>query len=245
MNLKSKISVKEINFYINNLNNPTDESAFTCFYCNKHFTLTKYDLQKKRFACKQNNKKYYILYCSRICASRQHKIDNMQGTYLVYCEHCKKEFYKNSNQIIKTDHDFCSQHCWAVYSNSLMKPRSARQRSKFESYAEKELRRRYKGMRISFNNRKIVAPYELDIYIPKLKVAFEINGIFHYKPIYGEDKLLHTQSKERKKRYICNKKGIKLHVINISRLKNFSEQEAYKYLKRIFKFIDKYKIEKL
>jgi hypothetical protein len=31
---------------------------------------------------------------------------------------------------------------------------------------------------IIYNNRKIISPYEIDIYLPKLKLAFEFNGLF-------------------------------------------------------------------
>lgn len=34
---------------------------------------------------------------------------------------------------------------------------------------------------ILVNNRKIIQPYELDIYLPKLNIAFEINGEYHHR----------------------------------------------------------------
>ena len=38
---------------------------------------------------------------------------------------------------------------------------------------------------------------ELDVYVPSLNLAFELNGIFHYEPIYGEKKLNQILSKYR------------------------------------------------
>jgi hypothetical protein len=61
-------------------------------------------------------------------------------------------------------------------------------RSKLEIYLEQELIKLYSTLEIHFCRSDTIGS-ELDIYIPSLKLAFEINGIFHYKPIFGEDKL--------------------------------------------------------
>jgi hypothetical protein len=58
------------------------------------------------------------------------------------------------------------------------------------------------------NTRKIIYPFELDIYIPELKVAFEFNGLYwHSNKI--KDKAYHL-----KKTSMCQGKGIKLfHIL--------------------------------
>ena len=49
---------------------------------------------------------------------------------------------------------------------------------------------------------------ELDIYLPSLKLAIEIQGIFHYKPIFifGDLKLKQIQDNDLNKKLICFEK---------------------------------------
>lgn len=58
--------------------------------------------------------------------------------------------------------------------------------------------------KILFNNREIIKPYELDVYIPELKLAFEFNGLFWHSELY-KDKNYHLNKTE-----MCEKQGIQL-----------------------------------
>ena len=55
--------------------------------------------------------------------------------------------------------------------------------------------------------------YEIDVYIPKLKLAIEWNGIVHFKPIYGQIKLDKIQTRDAEKLKIAANKNINLIVI--------------------------------
>lgn len=55
--------------------------------------------------------------------------------------------------------------------------------------------------------------YETDIAIPSLSLGIEWNGIVHFKPIYGQDRLSKIQRKDQEKQKIAQKKGISLIVI--------------------------------
>jgi hypothetical protein len=57
---------------------------------------------------------------------------------------------------------------------------------------------------IVLNSRNIIKPYELDIYIPDLKLAFEFNGIYWHNELY-KDKNYHLNKTE-----LCEKNGIQL-----------------------------------
>lgn len=56
---------------------------------------------------------------------------------------------------------------------------------------------------VSYNTRKIIKPYELDVYIDNLKIAFEYNG-----------KGWHKHNDNSFKYDLCNSKGILLIIIN-------------------------------
>lgn len=75
----------------------------------------------------------------------------------------------------------------------------------YRSQAERHLtifiKELYKG--IVYNNiRKIIYPYELDIYIPNLQLAFEYNGKYWHK--------LKPEGYHDMKTKLCERKGIKL-----------------------------------
>jgi hypothetical protein len=77
--------------------------------------------------------------------------------------------------------------------------------SKFENWLQEQLPKDYPNICFVFNDCVTIGK-ELDILIPSLNLAFEINGISHYKPIYGMESLERTQISDRLKRDLCYKK---------------------------------------
>jgi hypothetical protein len=57
---------------------------------------------------------------------------------------------------------------------------------------------------IILNNREIINPHEIDIYLPKIKLAFEFNGLYWHSDLY-KDKNYHINKTE-----FCEKKHIQL-----------------------------------
>jgi hypothetical protein len=81
---------------------------------------------------------------------------------------------------------------------------------------------------------------ELDIYIPSLKLAFELNGIFHYEPIFGNEKLNKIQKNDNNKFLKCQEKNISLCIIDTSSQKYFKEQTSKKILDIIINIINQH-----
>jgi hypothetical protein len=88
-------------------------------------------------------------------------------------------------------------------------------------------------------NRKEAIGSELDIHIPSLNLAFELNGIFHYEPIYGEDKLQKIEENDISKSKACHDAKIDLCVIDTSGQKYFKPKTSEKYLNIITNIINK------
>ena len=84
-----------------------------------------------------------------------------------------------------------------------------RSRSKVELFLEEKLPKDFPNVDFIFNDKQTIGS-ELDIYMPQLKIAIELNGIIHYEPIYGESTLIRTQNNDKKKMEESHKKMIKL-----------------------------------
>jgi hypothetical protein len=110
-------------------------------------------------------------------------------------------------------------------------------RSKLERWLEQKLTQNYPQLEIHYNKTDVINA-ELDIYIPVLKLAFELNGIFHYEPIFSEEKLQRIRNNDDRKFQACLEHGIELCVINTSSQKYFKEKTGIKFLDIICNIID-------
>jgi hypothetical protein len=199
-----------------------------CQYCNKIFYRTK---NKVQAMVKEKTFKKYN-YCSKLC----HYKSRIKQIKLL-CTQCNKITYKRPFEIkkSKSKNHFCSKSCAATYNNT-HKTTGCR-RSKLEVYLEQQLKILYPNFNILFNDKTTINS-ELDIYISKLKLAIELNGIFHYEPIYGQKKLSQTQNNDKRKFQACLEKNIELCIIDSSRETNFKEKHCKKYLDIITNIIN-------
>jgi len=144
----------------------------------------------------------------------------------VECKNCGKSFTKLPSQIKKYPNNFCSKSCAAKYNNT-HKTHGTR-RSKLEAHIEQQLRADFPNLEL-ICNRKDAIGSELDFYFPQLRLAIELNGIFHYEPIYGPDKLERIQSNDQQKFSACNAVGIELCVIDASSAKHATKAIKERY----------------
>jgi hypothetical protein len=70
---------------------------------------------------------------------------------------------------------------------------------------------------------------ELDFYFPQLRLAIELNGIFHYEPIYGQNKLEQVQRNDQQKYTNCLAAGIELCVIDTATVKHVTDTVKERY----------------
>jgi hypothetical protein len=187
---------------------------------------------KKDILCNISGYRTYILkYCSNECKNNHRKqIKNI----LIKCTNCGKEKNKRKNQYLKTKNHFCSRSCAATYNNT--HKQTGTKISKLEIWLQEQLSIQYPNLEIHYN-RKDAINSELDIYIPSLKLAFELNGIFHYEPIYGAEKLQQIQNNDDRKFQACLEKGIELVIVDVSWINYWKLEKGLKILNIINKIL--------
>lgn len=199
---------------------------FNCEFCLSEFFRWPSELKK---AQKKNRKG--PKFCSKKCLSFFNKTLYPE----VCCLNCNKIFHKYQKELNKTPNSFCSRSCAATYNNT-HKTKGTR-RSKLEKWLEMKLNELYPNLEIHYS-RKDAINSELDIYIPSLKLAFELNGIFHYEPIYGCEKLQQIQNNDNRKFQACLEQGIELCIIDSSKQKYFKESTCLPFLDIITEIIE-------
>ncbi len=194
-----------------------------CDFCGKNFYRDRRRISSIHLNGQTN------IFCNRKC-----HFDSRKTTINLICKNCEISFEKLPSQVLRTINDFCSKSCAATYNNT-HKSKGTR-RSKLEIWLESQLTNLYPTLKILYSDKSTINS-ELDIYIPSLNLAFELNGIFHYEPIYGEDKLNQIQNNDGRKFQACLEHNIELCILDTSSQKYFKESTSQKYLDIITRLV--------
>lgn len=202
-----------------------------CEHCDGTFYTQKRWIQ---VAIKHKNKEQS--YCSPKCLSAARQMGNIDCV----CAYCKTPFRMTPSQFEKHKtrgfkNKFCSRVCSTRYTNT--HKTTGHHRSKLEIWLENRLRALYPNLDLKCNDSKTIGA-ELDFYFPSLAVAFELNGPFHYEPIFGQAKLDATQRNDKRKFAACLEHKIDLCVIDASQHRYFKEHLCKPYLDIITKIVD-------
>ncbi len=193
------------------------------------------DLCRKSFTRRKNNVLYQghkNIFCSHACSNKA-----CTKSKMLECAKCSTKIKRSMSELKKhkNSNSFCSSSCAAIYNNT-HKTHGTRI-SKLEKWIKNQLTILYPNLDILYNNKTIINS-ELDIYIPSFKLAFELNGIFHYESIFGKEKLAQIQNNDDRKFQACLENNIELCIIDASNQKYFKPKTSQKYLDIITNIIN-------
>ncbi len=170
--------------------------TYTCLQCGDQFSRQL-----------NHRKNAEPIYCSRKCRDL-----SFWRQVTLSCAACGRVFTRSQAQV-NAVRNFCSSSCSATYNNT--HKTTGTRRSKLEAFLEQQLRSEFPQLELICNKKDAIGS-ELDFYFPQLRLAIELNGIFHYEPIYGTNKLEQIQRNDQQKYANCLAAGIELCVIDSS-----------------------------
>jgi len=147
-------------------------------------------------------------FCSKTCEMEYRRRDRVTIT----CEICGTTFQCQKSR--SKNRRFCSRKCMGVDVKKRVINRTPQYRSFGECAIICLLRKNYPTLKVDGCNRDVLNGYELDIWLPELKVGIEYNGPHHYKPTYGIDVFEKTKASDARKREIAAEKNIRVITIN-------------------------------
>lgn len=112
---------------------------------------------------------------------------------------------------------------------------SSKKGSKLEKYLLNELLR--SGYKVDFHKEQILSntKLQIDLFLPELNIAIEVDGPSHFLPVWGEDVLQKNIKYDNKKSGLILGKGLVL--IRIKQLSDFSPTRAKLILAELLQHI--------
>ena len=156
--------------------------------------LEKYGV-KNPLQSTELRKKGYLKLNQKTISNNIEIINIIDNDFLINCNICKNDFLINK-------HLFYARKKYNTILCINCNPIS-KQISGIEIQLYNFIKENYNN-EILINTKNIINPYELDIYISELKLAFEFNGIYWHSELY-KDKNYHLNKTE-----LCEQQGIQL-----------------------------------
>lgn len=200
-----------------------------CPYCQNLFNRKIRDIRASL-----RMQRYNSVGCSKKC-TQQANIKSIT----INCKSCNKHMTVFPYIIRNRQYAFCSQSCSATYNNK-HKIKGFRV-SKLEKYIVQKIKDTYGDICVQNTRSILKSGLELDIYIPSLHIAFEINGIHHYKPIYGYANFNKTVLNDSIKVKECIEQNIKLVIIDTQQQTKFTEDSSKEYWHIVKEKIESYR----
>lgn len=197
--------------------------SITCKNCHKNKEVKHWRSKELKF--------FNQGFCSIKCRQEFNK----NSVQIVDCPQCKKAFlplYRATKLNTKYG-SFCSKSCRMKFYNKNVKIAKSRNKSRPEDLIEQKIKSDFCNLIIKRQDRETLpSELELDIYIPEIKLAIEINGPVHYMPIYGEERLTLVKNKDATKHLEAYHLGISLLTIDVSywqskKTQDIKSEEAY------------------
>jgi very-short-patch-repair endonuclease len=89
------------------------------------------------------------------------------------------------------------------------------------------------GYKVDFHKEQILSntKLQIDLFLPKLNVAIEVDGLSHFEPVWGQQTLNRNKTYDNKKTGLILGKGLVL--VRIKQLKDFSPSRASKIYSKL------------
>jgi very-short-patch-repair endonuclease len=117
--------------------------------------------------------------------------------------------------------------------------KAVRETSKVGSKLEKFLQTKLiaVGQKVDFHKEQslVNTKLQIDLFLPLLNIAIEVDGPSHFAPVWGEDALARNKTYDSKKEGLILGKG--WHLIRIKQTKDFSNARANKIFDELMKSI--------
>lgn len=107
--------------------------------------------------------------------------------------------------------------------------------SKMENYLLQELTK--KGFRIDFHKEHWLQNHklQLDLFVPDLRTAIEIDGPSHFRPVWGMEQLIKNQKADRQKTGLILAQGLVL--VRVKMEKKFSQRYSRQTLSKLLEIL--------
>lgn len=103
-------------------------------------------------------------------------------------------------------------------------------RSQAEEIVIAMLRLNFPGIKIERNDKSVLGRQEIDVHLVDYKIAIEVDGLSHFKNIYGDVRLAESQERDARKNQRLAELGFLLYRVDISEMTKenlFSEVKKY------------------